>query len=257
MRLRTARHLVAFAVLVGLAAPAGAVPVQWSVDHASSALAITVQLQNPFIGTRSGSGASAASGVVDSELVDPDGLPSLELLASGIALDDTSFPIVLGGLFGTVTVTYESVGGTLTSAPLLGAASGPGTWSMDMTGALLSLDTGLVHATHPMLSQTVDLAATPTVFTFGSTLATYAATPSSGNQLDLSLTMPIDLWSTLAPIPAPIIGNVNSTLHMTGTLRMTATTALPAVPEPGTALLVSSGIAGLVVRGRKRRRGLR
>jgi hypothetical protein len=256
MRPAFARRLAAVALLGAsalAATTARAVPVQWSVDHAASPLAISVRLQNPFLGTRNGGGSTALSGSVDSDLVDPAGSPSITLQDSGIALDDASFAIALGGLFGSVTVTYDSVAATLTGGPALGVPSGPGAWAVDMTGAVLALDAGFIHATHPLMSQTTDLAATPLLFGFGPTSATYTATDIGGNQLALSMTLPVDLWASLAPIPAPIIGNVSSTVRMTGTLRMTAMTTLSMpVPEPGTALLVTAGIVGLGVYGRRR-----
>jgi hypothetical protein len=252
---RAAAGLLAAIFLLIFSSLADAAPIVWSVDPAQGPLAIQVTLQNPFLGTRTGSGVSSLDGSLDGDLVDPLGpAPSVELAGSGLTLADTSFNVSLGGLFGSVTVSYDGVGASLSGGPTVGVPAGPGAWAVDLTGAALTLDQGAIHATHFIMSQTFDLAVDPVAFVFGPTAASLFAIDLGGGLVGLELLVPLDVTATLDPIAAPIVGNVTATVRMTGALRMTATATLPPpVPEPGTALLLATGLTGLLVAGRTRR----
>jgi PEP-CTERM motif len=216
-----------------LGASAQAVPISWTIDYASSSFDISLTV----LGS-TGTGTGNVAGTEASDVIDPLGpSPSLEFTGGSLSFDDTAF--VVSTFLGALNVNTLGIQGALTGGPSVGTPAGSGPWTVDLAGMVLTLDQGFID-TSGLSASSTDLSVSPVMFTLGTTLATLTETGGT----DLALAVPVSLSTVV------VVSGINVTVDVTGNLAMGATL----VPEPGTVVLLASGLAGIALQRRRLRR---
>ena len=209
--MRVLREFVS-ASLWALVATASPAAVTWQVDSAGSSL----QLQLDVLGNTAG-GAISVAGTASGDLsaVGPDA--TLSIAGASLAFGPTSFPII-GGL---ATFSTPGFGATWVGAPVAGVPTGAGSWTVDLAGSTVTLNSGSMQAIDSSGQQIAaqDFGVFPVAVVLPTTLATLV-TSAPG---ETSLVVPVALEKTLPPI-LTIFGFVNPTLRVVGTLRLVLTT---------------------------------
>ena len=227
--------LVAAAGFMLSAGTASATPITFNVQAGSSLnVGISVTLLNI-----SGNQNFAVSGSVVAD-VNPDTGAStpitLDPQSGGLTLADNL--LVVGTCPVCLNVNVQGVGAVINSGPIASTGSLPTvTLNLGSAGGILSLNSGQ-FVISGLVSSTVDLATTP----FDLTITDPTNTSFNVSGTTATWTIPIAINTNVIVGGIPLGISVNGTSTLVGTL----------VPEPGTALLLVGGLAGLVAMGRRK-----
>jgi len=229
MQKSSLRFIAALFSSVLLAGSAHALPIEFTIDEAESFVSVSL----PTLGAASNEvaiGGSALGDVTDAQIAISGG--SVELLGDLVIS-------VLGN-----AVTGSSFGGALTGGPT--AISGG---IADLAGWILTIDQGSLAAS--ALGLDIDLSSSPFDFELMETLSTIAnlsGGPVTPGDL-LEWTIPIAAGTQLDA--SAVLPGLMLDVQVGGQVVLQGTTAA-AVPEPGVALLLGAGAAGLAVASRRR-----
>ena|GEM_PF-2228344 len=220
MRILKSGLLLAAATLL-LPVAAGAVPFTGNAIAPSN---FNLEITSPALGSGSGSGAITGSASTD------------------LTSTATSVSTVGGsGSFAVGTFTIPFLGTTTlagfqftTALPATTTTSGTNPFNPDLVGTVITVDKGFVENGGSTL---FDFSKTPTVVT---------APAGSLTTLDVvtgTWTIPFTSTSTLTTLSLPVNIIIGTDLVLKGAT----------IPEPGTLLLLSAGLTGLVALGRRKR----
>jgi len=209
----------------------------------SQAVTLTAQAGSNFslgisagvLGSGSNSGAVTGSLDVDASLNDP--------------LDQNSGLNIAAGAAGTFavadfTITGLSLGlleiknfGLSVTNPAGAAVAGPNPYTVDLEGASISVNSGLV------------ILGGSELFNFSTSPIVVVAPADSNTSFDAGVattgwSIPFTTLSTLSTFGIPVNITISTSLLLEGPSIV--------VPEPGTVLLIGAGLAGLALAGRRK-----
>jgi len=205
MRVRRALLSASLLALVATSSPAA---VTWQVDTAGSPLLLQLDVSGAI-----DAGRIFIAGTVSGDLSAEGPDATLSLAGASLAFGPTSFP-VFGGL---ATFSTPGFGATWVGAPVAGVPIAAGSWTVDLAGSTVTLNSGSMQAVDS-LGVTIasqDFGAFPVDVVFPTTLATLVTSVPG----ETSLAVPVALAKELPPIPT-IFGVIHPTLRVVGTLRL-------------------------------------
>jgi len=233
MRMKKTTLLIAAAAFL-VASSASATPITLNTTGSTSTFMVTVDggpLNGPSGCIATGTcHPGVGTGVISGSLSSDVNFGTGEITNVTSSFSVSNFALAPASTLGTITFEGFGFADTGPATPLTVGSGG----SVDIGGSTLSVNAGFVKLNGSAL---FDFSATPLNVTLpAGTTGTFGVSGAN-----ISFSLPFTTVSTLSTFGIPVNITIDTALNLSGV-----------VPEPGTALLIGAGLAGLALAGHRK-----